>query len=143
MFAAIVILFYVILLVGLFIFLYYRIIPMKNETARFCEIIGYALLIVFIIWEMAIKDILLSEFYNDDWYYLNQKLNIMFDAIATLINNGSFDTNVAWKQFNMNTSEYTNIQLLTVDWIEFFLQLFSTIGIAIGRFQELKNRKEK
>lgn len=138
----IVVLFYIIIVVGLFIFLYYKIIPMSDKTARFCEIIGYALLIVFIIWQMAIKDILLSEYYNDDWYFLNQKLHIIFNAISTLIDNGSFDTSSAWETFNMDSGEYINMQLRTTDWIEFFLQFFSTIGIAIGRFQELKSKKE-
>ncbi len=127
----IIILFFIILvLVFGFGYVFLKFLKISDVRARQIEIIGYMLLFVLIIWTFLIKNILSSDFYNNDLLII-EKLNGIFSAIT----NPDYETHRFW---SWNESDYVKGQLLYIDIIEFLLQVSSTVCIAIGRLQELK-----
>jgi len=134
---------YVIFTVGVLVWFYYKHIPLSDVWARRIEIFGYILLIVIAIWAFAIKNVAFGDFYNDDLFWINEKLYHIFHGIVSLHDGSSFDTAQAWKSFfAAESSEYVQEQLFTVDCIEAVLQVLSAGCIGIGRLQELKNNKK-
>ena len=131
------------LLVGGLTIFYIKKVKMKDETARKVEIFGYATLFCVIIWEYAIKNVLMGDFYTSD-YYINEKINTLFFSLNSFINRNA--DNVRYFSLfsdlmNGEGDKFISIQLRCVDTIEMLLQIISTVCIAIGRFQELLNKK--
>lgn len=138
--AVIFMLFSITVIIAVSVWFYYNYISISDSTARKIEILGYIFLIVLIIWEFAIKNIAFGEFYDIEWYYLSEKLKIIYSGIESIIQNSTFNTSLGTDVIWNKTSDDLKLQLLTVDIIEVVLQILSTVCIAIGRFQELKKK---
>lgn len=131
-------------LVGVLVWIYYEYISISDTLARGIETAGYALLIVIAIWGFGVKNIALNDFYNDDWFYFNEKLEYIFRGITKISEGQHFDTVQAWDGFQAaKSSDFVETQLLAVDIAEAVLQISSVGCIAVGRLQELKNTKKK
>ena len=142
--AVIVFIFLVIFLsTGAIVWLFY-IWEFNDKTARKIEIVGYFLLFVVLVWEFFVKNILFDDFYNSDFFYINEKLGVIFRMLESIVRESSID---AWEQrthfFDTKMNDSLKMQLLTTDIIECILKVLSTVFIAIGRFQELKTMKTK
>lgn len=123
-------------------FLYFKFVRMKDSTARYFEICGYGILLVLLIWEFGIKNIAMTEFYNLDFWRIEEKLNYIFMGIQKIPLGSSMDTlKSAYNDIERGT-EYVNQQMLFIDVAELVMQILSTAFIAVGRFQELKNKKQ-
>lgn len=134
---------YLLLIIGVAVFVFNKL-KLKDKTARQIEIVGYYLLFVVLVWELLFKNILSGNFYDADSYYSSEKLNVLFQMIESIINNTKPDTWELSKYFyGLKTTDYLNVQLLTIDIIESILKILSTVFIAVGRFQELKKMKTK
>lgn len=104
------------------------------KTARKIEIIGYSFLFISLIWELLFKDFLSKNLFNLDLFYIQEKLNIIFNTILNEKNN-SYNL---IKSFNiLKIDKFLEIQLFAIDLIEILLKIISTILIAIGRIHEL------
>lgn len=137
---------FVAVLIGVFclFFLYQKLIRLTNEKARKIEIFGYVLLFVVLVWELIVKNMLSESFYNDDWFFLNEKLKAIYILLEDILINDKSNLGVFMEDFYNDTSEVVRIQLLAIDIIEAVLKIASTVLIAVGRFHELEQwGKEK
>ena len=125
-------------LVAVVVWVYNNYIYLSDKTARKIEIFGYILLFSVIIWEMVIKNILSADFYDSNWLYLEQKLFALYIMLEDILNESTYDATRIWEIFSLEDSEYIKKQLLAIDVIEAVLTVFSTICIAVGRFQDLR-----
>lgn len=142
MFTAFLILLCITMVVMSLFFLYFKFVRMKDSTARYFEICGYGILLVLLIWEFGIKNIAMTEFYNLDFWRIEEKLNYIFMGIQKIPLGSSMDTlKSAYNDIERGT-EYVNQQMLFIDVAELVMQILSTAFIAVGRFQELKNKKQ-
>lgn len=123
-------------------YVFSKYINLSDRTARKIEIVGYVLLIVIIVWEFIVKNILMSEFYLSESVYTVEKLNRIYTLLFNLCQHFNIDTPRVSDFFDLEHSDYLNLQLLTTSIIEAILQILSAIFIAIGRFQELKKNKQ-
>lgn len=144
MFVIFLMFFMIAVVVSILVIVYYKFIKISDNWARKLEILGYILLFIVFIWEFVIKNLLMENFYNADWYYLNQRLDYIFLMLETNLGIGAIDEQTVIEGFrNAVQSDYVQSQIRCVNLIESVLQVLSTIFIAIGRFQEIKNlRKE-
>ena len=86
----------------------------------------------------------MENFYNADWYYLNQRLYYMFLMLEADMGIGAINEHAIIEGFqNAVQSEYVQSQIQCVNLIESVLKILSTIFIAIGRFQEIKAPREE
>lgn len=84
----------------------------------------------------------MENFYNADWYYLNQRLSYMFLMIEADLGIGAINEQSVIEGFwNAVQSEYVQTQIQCVNLIESVLKILSTVFIAIGRFQEIKSQR--
>lgn len=142
MFTALLTLLCIAIVVTSLLFLYFKFVKIKDSTARYFEICGYGILLVLLIWEFGIKDIVMNEFYNLDFWMIGEKLNYIFMGIQRIPLGSSMDTlKSAYSDIGRGT-EYVNQQMLFIDVAELVMQILSTAFIAVGRFQELKNKKQ-
>ncbi len=125
-------------LVAVMVWVYNNYIYLSDKTARKIEIFGYILLFSVIIWEMVIKNILSADFYDSNWLYLDQKLFALYLMLEDILTESAYDATQIWEIFSLEDSEYVKKQLLTIDVIEAVLTVFSTVCIAVGRFQDLR-----
>lgn len=110
------------------------------RKARKLEITGYFLLFIVLFWELIFKEILNRNFYNIELFYIQKKLDIVFNIILDdkeRISN--FD--LVRYFYSLKTDNFLDTQLLIIDIIEAILKILSTIFIAIGRIYELYNKK--
>ena len=140
---AIILMFVVIaVVVSFLVIVYYKYIKISDNWARKLEILGYILLFIVFVWEFIVKNLLMENFYNADWYYLNQRLYYMFLMLRANLGIGAINAESVIEGFqNAVQTEYVQNQMLCVNVIESILQILSTIFIAIGRFQEIKKDK--
>lgn len=128
------------------IYIFYFIIlkeickKMSFEKARNCEIKGYFLLFLILVWEFYFKGIECKDFYNINLFNIEEKLNIIFNTI--LYNEGlNYDL---LRRFNsLVPSNFLKIQLFIIDIIEVVLKILSTVFISIGRIHELYSKLDK
>ena len=121
------------------VIVYYKFVKISDNWARKLEVLGYILLFIVFIWEFIIKNLLMENFYNADWYYLNQRLSYMFLMIEADLGIGAINEQSVIEGFwNAVQSEYVQTQIQCVNLIESVLKILSTVFIAIGRFQEIK-----
>lgn len=123
-------------------YVFFKYINLSDRTARKIEIVGYVLLIVIIVWEFIVKNILMSQFYLDESFYTVEKINYIYILLIKICRHLNIDTSQISDFFNLEHSDYLNLQLLTTSIIEAILQILSAIFIAIGRLQELKKNKQ-
>ena len=97
MFVVIDMLFFIAAFVGVLVWFYYTNVPLSDIWARRIEVFGYILLVVVAIWAFAIKNVAFGDFYNDDLFWMNEKLNYIFRCIVNLHEGRSFDTSQVWK----------------------------------------------
>lgn len=130
------------IIVSILVIVYYKYVKISDNWARKLEILGYILLFIVFVWEFIIKNLLMENFYNADWYYLNQRLYYIFLMLRADLGIAAIDENAIINGFqNAVQGEYVQSQMLCVNVIESILQILSTILIAIGRFQEIKKKK--
>ncbi len=130
------------IIVSILVIVYYKYVKISDNWARKLEILGYILLFIVFVWEFIIKNLLMENFYNADWYYLNQRLYYIFLMLRADLGIAAIDENAIIDGFqNAVQGEYVQSQMLCVNVIESILQILSTILIAIGRFQEIKKKK--
>jgi len=131
-------------IVSSLVIIYYKFVKISNNLARKLEVFGYILLFIVFVWEFIIKNLLMENFYNADWYYLNQRLYYMFLMLKADLGIGGVNEQAVIEGFqDAVQSEYVQSQIQYVNFIESVLQILSTVFIAIGRFQEIKPpRKE-
>ena len=128
--------------VSFLVVVYYKYVKISDDWARKLEVFGYILLFIVFIWEFIVKNLLMENFYNADWYYLNQRLYYMFLMLKANLGIGGINEEAVISGFqNAVQGEYVQNQILCVNVIESVLQILSTIFIAIGRFQEIKKKK--
>lgn len=133
----------IMLLIALGFCIFFKGVRIKDTTARKIEIFGYYLLVVLLVWQFGIKNISMGEFYDLDIYMIKEKLDYIFLGIQRAIT-GEDMSNIIRPYHNIeNGYTYVGQQLIFIDIAEMVLQLSSTICIAIGRFQELRTKKEK
>ena len=113
-----------------------------NTMARKLEIVGYILLFISIVWQMIVKDIVMDSFYNAEWIYLDNNLFQIYAMLKAHVNGWQPNTEhySYWLQSSQN--DVVQQQMKFVDITEALLTLFSTVFIAIGRFQDLKKIKD-
>lgn len=132
------------IVVSSLVVVYYRFIKISDNWARRLEILGYILLFIVFVWEFIVKNLLMENFYNADWYYLNQRLYYIFLMLSADLEISAINEEAVIEGFrNAVQGEYVQSQMLCVNVIESVLQILSTIFIAIGRFQEIKKGKDK
>lgn len=132
------------IVVSILVVVYYKFIKISDNWARRLEILGYILLFIVFVWEFVVKNLLMENFYNADWYYLNQRLYYMFLMLSADLEISAINEEAVIEGFrNAVQGEYVQSQMLCVNVIESVLQILSTIFIAIGRFQEIKKGKDK
>lgn len=86
----------------------------------------------------------MQNFYNADWHYLNQRLDYMFLMLEANLGIGAINEQAVIEGFrDAVQSEYVQGQIQCVNLIESVLQILSTIFIAIGGFQEIKNSRRE
>lgn len=130
--------------VSVLVIIYYKYVKISDNWARKLEVFGYILLFIVFVWEFIVKNILMENFYNADWYYLNQRLYYMFLMLQADLGIGAINEQAVIKGFqDAVQSEYVQTQIQCVNLIESVLQILSTIFIAIGRFQEIKPPKRE
>ena len=128
--------------VSVLVIVYYKFVKISDNWARKLEVLGYILLFIVFIWEFIIKNLLMENFYNADWYYLNQRLSYMFLMIEADMGIGAINEQSVIEGFwNAVQSEYVQTQIQCVNLIESVLKILSTVFIAIGRFQEIKSQR--
>ena len=144
MFAIFLMFIMIVVMVSVLVIVYYKFVKISDNWARKLEVLGYILLFIVFVWEFIVKNLLMENFYNADWYYLNQRLDYIFLMLETNLGIGAIDEQTVIEGFrNAVQSDYVQSQIRCVNLIESVLQVLSTIFIAIGRFQEIKNlRKE-
>lgn len=122
--------------------IYFEKIKIKDSTARKIEIIGYYLLFVVVVWEFGMKNVFMGDFYNLDTLIIENKMDILFKWLRDTVD-GIECYDLPSKYYNVRSSRaYVGYQLMFVDVAELLLQIASTVCIAIGRFQELKSKKD-
>ena len=127
-------------IVSVIVIVYYKFIKIIDNLARKLEVFGYVLLFIVFIWEFIIKNILMENFYNADWYYLDQRLKYMFLMLQADSGIGTIDKQHVINRFwDVAQSEYVQTQIQCVNLVESILKILSTVFIAIGRFQEIKS----
>ena len=126
--------------VVLFVF-YFKCIKLSDYIARRIEICGYCILLVLIIWEFGIRNIAMDEFYNLDLSIIKEKLDYIFYGIKRLGSRTSVDNLCVQYGEIEDGYDYVKLQMLFVDIAELIMQVLSTLFIAIGRLQELRNKK--
>lgn len=132
------------IVVSILVVVYYKFIKISDNWARRLEILGYILLFIVFVWEFVVKNLLMENFYNADWYYLNQRLYYIFLMLRADLGISAINEEAVIDGFqNAVQGEYVQSQMLCVNVIESVLQILSTIFIAIGRFQEIKKGKDK
>ena len=130
------------IVVSFLVVVYYKYVKISDSWARKLEVFGYILLFVVFVWEFVVKNLLMENFYNADWYYLNQRLYYMFLMLKANLGIGAINEEAVISGFqNAVQGEYVQSQILCVNVIESILQILSTIFIAIGRFQDIKKEK--
>ena len=142
MFTAFLVLLCITMVVMSLFFWYFKFVRMKDSTARYFEICGYGILLVLLIWEFGIKNIAMNEFYNLDFWRIEEKLDYIFMGIQRIPLGSSMDTLKSSYSDIERGTEYVNQQMLFIDVAELVMQILSTAFIAVGRFQELKNKKQ-
>lgn len=140
MFAIILMFIIVAAVISFLVIAYYKFVKISNNWARKLEVLGYILLFIVFVWEFVIKNLVMENFYNADWYYLNQRLDYMFLMLEANLGIGAINEQAVIEGFrDAVQSEYVQSQIQCVNLIESVLQILSTVFIAIGRFQEIKN----
>ena len=130
------------MVVSFLVIAYYKYVKISDDWARKLEVFGCILLFIVFVWEFIVKNLLMENFYNVDWYYLNQRLYYMFLMLKADLGIGRINEGAVISGFqNAVQGEYVQNQILCVNVIESVLQILSTIFIAIGRFQEIKKKK--
>ena len=130
--------------VSVLVIFYYKFIKISDNWARELEVFGYVLLFIVFIWEFIIKNILMENFYNSNWYYLDQRLKYMFLMMQANSGVGTIDKQHVINRFwEVTESEYVQTQIQCVNWVESILKILSTVFIAIGRFQEIKSARRE
>ncbi len=130
------------MVVSFLVVAYYKYVKISDDWARKLEVFGCILLFIVFVWEFIVKNLLMENFYNTDWYYLNQRLYYMFLMLKADLGIGGINEEAVISGFqNAVQGEYVQNQILCVNVIESVLQILSTIFIAIGRFQEIKKKK--
>lgn len=130
------------MVVSFLVIAYYKYVKISDDWARKLEVFGCILLFIVFVWEFIVKNLLMENFYNVDWYYLNQRLYYMFLMLKADLGIGRINEEAVISGFqNAVQGEYVQNQILCVNVIESVLQILSTIFIAIGRFQEIKKKK--
>lgn len=132
----------ILFVVATFFYTYLKCINISDETARKIEIIGYVLLVCVIIWEFGLKNIDMNDSLVSESYYTVEKINHIYMLVEKLCNTLGIDTDITANFYSLKTSEYLDSQILALNAVEAILQILSTVFIAIGRLQELKNSKK-
>ncbi len=144
MFAIFLMFIMIVVMVSVLVIVYYKFVKISDNWARKLEVLGYILLFIVFVWEFIVKNLLMENFYNADWYYLNQRLYYMFLMLEANLRIGAINEQAVIEGFkDAVQSEYVQSQLHFVNLIESVLQILSTIFIAIGRFQEIKNSRRE
>lgn len=144
MFAIILMFIIITAVISFLVIAYYKFAKISNNWARKLEVLGYILLFIVFVWEFVIKNLLMQNFYNADWHYLNQRLDYMFLMLEANLGIGAINEQAVIEGFrDAVQSEYVQGQIQCVNLIESVLQILSTIFIAIGRFQEIKNSRRE
>lgn len=144
MFAIILMFIIITAVISFLVIAYYKFVKISNNWARKLEVLGYILLFIVFVWEFVIKNLLMQNFYNADWHYLNQRLDYMFLMLEANLGIGAINEQAVIEGFrDAVQSEYVQGQIQCVNLIESVLQILSTIFIAIGRFQEIKNSRRE
>lgn len=130
--------------VSVLVIIYCKYVKISDNWARKLEILGYILLFIVFVWEFIVKNVLMENFYNADWYYLNQRLYYIFLMLKANLGIGAINEQAVIEGFqDAVQSEYVQTQMQCVNLIESILQILSTVFIAIGRFQEIKLPKRE
>lgn len=144
MFAIFLMFIMIVVMVSVLVIVYNEFVKISDNWARKLEVLGYILLFIVFVWEFIVKNLLMENFYNADWYYLNQRLYYMFLMLEANLRIGAINEQAVIEGFkDAVQSEYVQSQLHFVNLIESVLQILSTIFIAIGRFQEIKNSRRE
>lgn len=143
---AVVLLFFVVLL----FYLYVRFVRIKNPTARKIEIFGYCMLFTVIIWKFVFEEFVMSQWKNMDIQYVDIKADIAVNMLIELnlkIENMTSNFN-KYRDINKSIKVIEGIDVTAgyvngIKVTEAILQVLSTIFIAIGRIQELRNKRDR
>lgn len=122
------------------VFWYHKYMNISDVCARRIEIGGYIALFIVLVWEFYVKNIVMKSFYNADFYYLDQKLDYIFLMLEQDLGWGGVNQQGIMDGFwSAVQGEYVQRQMKFIDYTEAILKILSTVAIAVGRFQELKN----
>lgn len=141
-FAMCILLFIIMTVVAIPFIFFFEKVKIKDITARKIEIIGYYILFVLVVWEFGMKNVFMGDFNNLDILIIENKLDILFAWIRKAVE-GMDCSELPSEYYNARTSRlYVGYQMMFADIVELILQIASTVCIAIGRFQELRNKIE-
>lgn len=134
----------IIIITGILFWGLKRCFKLSQRRARKIEITGYYLLFIVLVWEFIIKNLLMDSFYNADLWYIDQKLDYIFQAINRITENGAdIPIGILDEFYNIQSAEFVEKQLFFVNIVESILKITSTAFIAVGRFYELEKMKEE
>lgn len=116
---------------------------LTRSRARKIEILGYYLLFIVLVWEFIIKNLVMESVYDVDLFYINQKLDYIFQALNHITENGANSPIGVMQGFYCSQSgEFLQNQLFFLNLVESLLKISSTVFIAVGRFYELAEGKK-
>lgn len=110
-----------------------------QENARKIEIIGYIILCIVAVWQYFIKEGMMGEFYNADTYYVNKKLDIIYNIL--LRPDSASDYVITWGDQKVDT--FLSNELKMTNNIEIVLEVVSAFMIALGRFFDIDQEDKK
>ena len=107
------------MVVSFLVVAYYKYVKISDDWARKLEVFGCILLFIVFVWEFIVKNLLMENFYNTDWYYLNQRLYYMFLMLKADLGIGGINEEAVISGFqNAVQGEYVQNQILCVNVIE-------------------------
>lgn len=147
----IIIIFVVLLAVALLVFYFLLLVIKSNpKNARCIEIIGYAILVISLIWTGIVNTtediskgseyINLNEKLNHLWYFNGDLRDFAQDRNADDLANDYFERSKYWQENYLN-GQYVHEQEEVAKKINYVLFGFSTLFILVGRLEELVNKK--
>lgn len=116
-------------------------IPFSHDLARKIEIIGYILLLILLLWQLVVRDSLVSMSNHD---YLEIKVDTIFQYLTS--HNADKDTlfqDYYYKIADGESRHHVEEELRISNYIVVGLQILSTIFIAIGRFDDISIKKKE
>lgn len=147
----IIIMFGMLLVIALLVFyILFLIVKSIPRSARYIEIVGYAILVISLIWTGIVNTtedmskgseyINLDEKLNQLWHFNGDLKDFTQDKNADDLANDYFEQSKYWQENNVN-GQFVHEQEEIAKKISYGLFVLSSLFILVGRLEELVNKK--